>query len=260
MKTTEFKNWLATNYAPNSANTHFSCAKRVEEAYGNLDAMFDADKLEGVVQSLSYSSADAAAGKPNPSKLTITGNLYERLPGFRSAVRCYTRFRDQEPSQASEAAIELAAASIAEKKADKLFDLEAHLQSALRMEIEQLEAGLQIVDNGIERSVASGEIDILARDAQGSLVVIELKRDLARRDTIGQILGYMGDLMVEEHDQQVRGIIVAGDFDKSCMGAARAIPSLCLKRYRFAFRFENATGVDRIIDAVEQQLTPAAHA
>lgn len=238
MKTAAFKEWLAANYAPNSANTHYSCAKRVEEAYGDLDDHYGQDELAEVVASLAYSTADAAAGKTNPSKLTIGGSLYDRLPGFKSAARRYARFRDQDQKLASETVIELAAATIAEKKAGKTFELESHLQVALRGEIEQLEPGLSVIDGGFERSVASGEIDILAWDAAGALVAVELKRDLARRDTIGQILGYMGDLMAEEPGQQVRGIIVADDFDKSCKGAVRALPMLALKRYRFLFSFD----------------------
>lgn len=238
MRTSAFKAWLADNYAPNSAATHYSCAKRVEDAFGDLDEQYDTDGLAEVIVGLTYSSADAAAGKPNPGKLEILGSLYDRLPGFKSAIRCYCRFRDQDATTATETAIEIAAATIADKKAGKTFELEAHLQAALRTEIVQLEPGLAIVDGGVERSVASGEIDILARDEAGALVVIELKRDLARRDTIGQILGYMGDLMMEEPGQPVRGIIVAGGFDRSCRGAVRAMPSLTLKRYRFDFAFE----------------------
>ena len=49
----------------------------------------------------------------------------------------------------------------------------------------------------------------------------------------------MGDIMAEEPNQVVRGILVAGDFDKSCRSAVRAIPKLQLRRYRFAFTFEN---------------------
>ena len=122
----------------------------------------------------------------------------------------------------------------------KLSPLERHLQAELRREIGQLEAGLQIIDDGLERSVESGFIDILARDESGALVVIELKAGSAKREAVGQIAGYMGDLMPEEPDTAVRGILVAADFDKSCRSGVRAIPKLGLKRYRFSFKFEEA--------------------
>jgi hypothetical protein len=241
VKTAAFKAWLAANYSPNSAATHYSGTKRVEEAYGDLDALYDSESLGDVIASLNYSTADAARGRPNPSKVQGGTNLYTNLASFKSAVRCYCKFRGSEAEIASEAVIELAASNIIAKKADKQFDLEAQLQEVLRDEIDQLESGLVVIDGGSERSVNSGEIDILARAGDGSLVVIELKRALARRDTIGQITGYMGDLMTEEPGENVRGIIVAADFDKSCLGAARAIPMLMLKRYRFNFEFEEVS-------------------
>ncbi len=70
-------------------------------------------------------------------------------------------------------------------------------------------------------------------------MVIELKRGVAKRDAIGQITGYMGDLLAEEENEKVRGILVAAEFDKSCRSAVRAIPNLLLKRYRFSFEFED---------------------
>ena len=104
--------------------------------------------------------------------------------------------------------------------------------------ISQLEAGLEIIDGGSERSVESGFIDILAKDSTGAFVVIELKSGLAKRETIGQVVGYMGDLLAEEANVSVRGIIVAAEFDKSCRSSIRVIPNLSLKRYRFSFEFE----------------------
>ena len=52
--------------------------------------------------------------------------------------------------------------------------MERDLQAVLRIAIEQLEPGLTIIDDGAERSVESGFIDITARDASNT-VVIELK-------------------------------------------------------------------------------------
>lgn len=65
--------------------------------------------------------------------------------------------------------------------------------------------------------------------------MIELKAGTARRDTIGQILSYMGDVAAEEY--QVRGILVAGDFDNKARAAARVVTSLSLRRYRVSFEF-----------------------
>jgi RecB family endonuclease NucS len=118
------------------------------------------------------------------------------------------------------------------------FELERSLQDALRSYIEQLEEGLKITDLGKEQHVESGRIDIAARDKAGSSVVIELKADKADREAVGQILGYMGDLMTNK--SSVRGILVAKDFSASTLAAARVVPNLSLKKYNFNFTFEDA--------------------
>jgi hypothetical protein len=117
------------------------------------------------------------------------------------------------------------------------FGFERELQEALRRSIEQLEPGLTIIDGGNERKVDSGFIDITARDRSGTTVVIELKRaGVSDRNAIGQILGYMGDLMGDT--QSVRGILVAGEFSPAIIAAAKVVPNLSLVRYTFRFSFD----------------------
>ena len=118
------------------------------------------------------------------------------------------------------------------------FKLECDLQNALRLNIKQLEAGLEIVDGGKEKIVKCGRIDITAKDANKKLVVIELKAGMAMLASIGQILAYMVALQ-EEEKSEVRGILVANDFDQKVIFAARAIPNLQLKKYSLAFSFQN---------------------
>lgn len=92
-------------------------------------------------------------------------------------------------------------------------------------------------DDGAERYVASGRIDITAQDRDNNIVVIELKAGKARGDVIGQILGYMGDIITKELDTPVRGIIVASDFDQRVKSASRVISNLSLKEYKIKFNF-----------------------
>jgi hypothetical protein len=241
MQQAPFRAWLNDRFTTNSANSRFSCAKRVEEQYGDLDEHFESGLLDDVIAQLAYSLTDAKAGKPNPTKLQIEGNPYNVLNNFKTGVRSYKRFREEggELAVATENALEEAVEALKAKHEGKQFELEKHLQESLRGEINQLENGLVIIDGGSEQSVNSGDIDILAQDEAGALVVIELKRGLAKRDAIGQITGYMGDLLAEEDNQKVRGILIAADFDKSCQSARLAVPNLQLKRYRFAFQFED---------------------
>lgn len=240
MQTAAFRAWLSQRYTDNSVASRFSCAKRVEEQYGDLDEHYEADGLASILSKLAYSLSDMKANRPNPTPLKITGNPYASLNNFKTGIRSYKAFRDAggEDDVVEVAAIERVAEQIAARRDGKEFEVERHLQESLRGEIEQLEPGLVIIDDGAERSVASGDIDILAQDRSGTLVVIELKRGLARREAIGQITGYMGDLMTEEPHLNVRGILVAADFDKSCVGSVRAIPNLQLRRYRFSFTFD----------------------
>lgn len=60
-----------------------------------------------------------------------------------------------------------------------------------------------------------GIIDILARDKKtNSYVVIELKRNQTSDDTVGQLMRYMGWVKRELKDNNVKGIIIAGKYDK----------------------------------------------
>ena len=71
---------------------------------------------------------------------------------------------------------------------DMAFGLERDLQLALRRRIGQLDPGLTIIDDGREKTVAAGRIEVTARDEHGTTVVIELRAGTADRDAIGQNL------------------------------------------------------------------------
>jgi RecB family endonuclease NucS len=94
-----------------------------------------------------------------------------------------------------------------------------------------------ILDGGKERATEAGRVDILARDLDGVIVVIELKAGAAAPDALTQLLAYMGVIQQEE-SAPVRGILVAGDFHHRVVYAAQAVPNVSLRRYRFKFTFE----------------------
>jgi RecB family endonuclease NucS len=109
------------------------------------------------------------------------------------------------------------------------------MQAALRHNITNLNPNLKIIDDGAERSVDSGFIDITCEDDK-TIIVVELKAGKADSRAIGQILGYMGDLQ-EEEGKPVRGILIAHDFDKRTKAAARIVPTLELQKYSIEFNF-----------------------
>ena len=233
MQTSGYRAWLERRgIAKSSVDTYVTDAKRVERYYGDLDELYSKDRFAGVLEELRYSADDARTDAPNPSKIPINP---KSLSSYRSTVARYREFREADLSP-DDLVLET---PDEDDGRSRLIGLERDLQGAIRYSIEQLEPGLHIIDGGTERSVDSGFIDITAKAADGAVVVIELKAGTARRDAVGQILSYMGDVAAEEPNS-VRGILVAGDFDNKARAAARVVPSLSLRSYRVTFEFRSA--------------------
>lgn len=236
-----YEDWLRQAVPSESTfRTKLSELKRIEKTYGDVDALYDQDELIGLIEDLTYSSEDARQGRENPSKLVIDGDLRNNLASYKSALSKYARFRaDLELRAAPPSASGVPSEEREDWQSDQTFSLEKDLQQALRANITQLEPGLEIADGGGEKHVPSGFIDILARDASGALVVIELKAVKARRDVVGQILAYMGDIQSEHPGTPVRGLLIAPAFEDRVRAALRVVPTLGMKQYSFQFSFED---------------------
>ena len=238
-----YKAWLEQQgYAAGTVQTQIHRAGRVEEFYGDLDQHYDQDQLRTVIGELKYSAGDERRKKPNPSKIPFNGKTRNNLASYRNAVERYCKFRRETQDEEIDPGVRVPKVGIANQLVDdggQLIGLERDLQAALRRAIEQLEPGLEIIDDGAERSVASGFIDITAMDAKGAIVVVELKTGTARQGAVAQVLSYMGDIADEEPDHKVCGILVAGDFDKKARSAARVVPDLSLRAYRVSFEFKD---------------------
>lgn len=233
--------WLAEQkYADSTQTAQIHRVKKVEEYYGNLDEHFSNGTYQDVIAALEYSTSDERANKPNPSKIKFEGNIRNNLQSYKNAVVRYRKFLKDTDFQSTAAELKEAIEddeiiSAVEESAQR-FSLERDMQAALRRNIASLDPALEIIDDGAERAVPSGLIDITCQD-QNSLVVVELKAGKADSRSIGQILGYMGDLQEEENEKPVRGILVAHDFDKRARSAARVVPTLTLKKYAIEFQF-----------------------
>ena len=239
MREESYRDWLtAAGNDPRTVGTRVANLRRIELAYGNLDEAYAVDALESVIGEFAYSSVDKRNVEPNPSKLEIDGDLYSNLAGYRSSLNKYIQFWQSEEN--TRAAVVLSIAPLVEDTPPEFIEaklsLEKDLQAALRKSMDQLEIGLTIIDNGKERMVPSGRIDIFARDKLGTPVVIELKAVKAPRDAVAQILAYMGDIQIEA-ENKVRGILVAPEFDPRAVSAARMVPTLTLCTYAFSFTF-----------------------
>ncbi len=210
MQEQAFRNYLYSRYPNKStASTQLSDARTAERAIGE-----DLDD---------YLAHDADRSLPDGLK-----------SWHRSAVNRYREFL-RENGDYEEISGELNEDTAPETDG---FSLEADLQRSLRDNLGQLAPGLRIADNGSERSVATGRIDILARDSNDAWWVIELKAGTANDRAVSQLAAYMGALQ-EEETGNIRGLLIARDFTEKTLYAARMIPMVALKRYGFTFTFED---------------------
>lgn len=87
-----------------------------------------------------------------------------------------------------------------------------------------------------------GPIDILAKDKEnGNYVVIELKKNQTSDDTLGQLARYMGWVKEKLGDDKVKGIIIAGSFDKRLDYAVKMIPGTEIYSYEIDFKLNSFT-------------------
>lgn len=104
--------------------------------------------------------------------------------------------------------------------------LEKGLEEAIKPSLSQL--GLALAHPDIQQQLSMGpgvgRSDLICRDRDGNLVVVELKRGMTSDETVGQTLAYVGWLRenVAEPGQEVHGWIVAGDYDERLRLAAKA--------------------------------------
>lgn len=240
-----YANWLqAQGYSENSCTSRRANVGTVEHAYGEtLDDIHARGGLRAMVESLVYSSEDQRPQRPNTSKVVSQGDIRTGLETLKAGIMLYAKFLGEawtEPEFDSpvyqEAPLDFQDPSGTETQ--KLA-LEKDMQRFIRGATEALEPGLTIVDDGAERAVLSGFIDILAQDSDGATVVIEVKAGKTDARVVGQVLGYMGDIADEDEPSALRGIIVAHDFDQRTRSAARAVPNLKLVRYSVSFHFSD---------------------
>lgn len=71
--------------------------------------------------------------------------------------------------------------------------LEKDLHNYLSNRLSEIENNLTL--EGIEYGTSAGFIDILAKDSDGTYVVIELKAGKAKDSALGQLLGYIGAII-----------------------------------------------------------------
>ncbi|RMD59354.1 DUF91 domain-containing protein, partial [Candidatus Parcubacteria bacterium] len=134
---------------------------------------------------------------------------------------------------------------------EQRFRLERHLHDFLVTNWEQTELGREWTiysepgDEmaGYEYPTGVGRIDILARHKERpAWLVVELKRDRAADQTLGQVLRYIG--WIKRHltapDEEVYGLIIAADVEKNLLYGLEGVNDrrISLMRYRVEFHLE----------------------
>jgi RecB family endonuclease NucS len=112
----------------------------------------------------------------------------------------------------------------------RIFEYEKELKSAIRKQLSMVEPGLVEADGGQERNVATGKIDITARDANGHFVVIELKAGPCPHGALEQVLAYSSDLEAET-GTPCRAVLVASQFSERIRAAAKRTKDCYLVTY-----------------------------
>ena len=125
-----------------------------------------------------------------------------------------------------------------------LFYMESQLENFIIQNWDESEFGKKydlIYDEGELKSqqyqTDIGMIDILAKDkADGTFVVIELKRNQTSDDTVGQVTRYMGWIKEKKGANNVKGIIVAGKYDEKLYYAQKVVKNIEVFLYEVNFK------------------------
>jgi hypothetical protein len=232
-KSLEFRNFFLNEVgaSPNTWNTYNSYLGRITRALGGLDEAIARDGADAVLLW---------------GDTTVEPPFDVRPSQARSVLKRYVNFVTgrgfENPDDVG--AAELPGSDVAgeaEAASGLAFRLEREMQAAVRKQLSALEPGLVEADGGIEVSVETGRIDILARDARGALVVIELKAGVCPPGAIEQALGYAQSLF-EDRNERIRVIVIASEFPSRMRAAARRITDLRLATYEFALKFSPPDG------------------
>lgn len=120
------------------------------------------------------------------------------------------------------------------------FAYENDLKNFLVRNLALVERGMRLYEaeglRGVEFPAGGRFIDILAVDANGDFVVIELKVSRGYDRAIGQLLRYMG--WIEENladGRKVRGVIVASEITDDLKLAASRVGDIKLVEYQISF-------------------------
>lgn len=180
--------------------------------------------------------ANNAASQPHAKFWLDAGR--RASPDFKNKRVTFTLDASVDTSELAAAVVDESTPQDLTEYVESSLSLERDLEDQIVSHLDILEPGLTLVSR--QESSDVGRLDLLARDAEGRTVIIELKAGEAKDSSIGQIARYIG-WYGEKEGAAPRAILVASGFAEPVRWAAKAIPGLKLVTYRVQFAFEEAT-------------------
>jgi len=155
----------------------------------------------------------------------VEDDVFFRLRPNAGDLRLYDRASDPTPIYATNGAVIQSEpedieeiSELPEGGSSQRFALEHHLRDFLAKDVSLIEPGMKLFSeiegiDGVEVPMGgSRSADLVAVDASGNLVVIELKVSRGHERTLGQLLRYIGYAAKEyASGRKVRGIIIASE-------------------------------------------------
>lgn len=143
--------------------------------------------------------------------------------------------KDNVPTEQRAAETETPESIISEEPDTGFMALEKHLEEYVLKNWDNIDFGEKLTlyadeegSTGQQYTTDVGIIDILARDANGGFVVIELKRAQEGYKVVGQTLNYIGWVKANlaEEGERVRGLVIVGRADKTLRSAVQPVSDI----------------------------------
>lgn len=160
--------------------------------------------------------ANNAASQPQ-AKYWLGAGL-RATPNFKNGLVVFTNDAALETSELAASVVDESTQQELTEYVESSLSLERDVEDQIVSHLDVLEPGLTLVSR--QESSEVGRLDLLARDAEGRTVIIELKAGEAKDSSIGQIARYMG-WYGEKEGKPPRAMLVASGFAEPVGGRSK---------------------------------------